>query len=149
MTASFHARLLERSFEWVATAGVRVIVIGIVATILLYPLRRSGNNLERILQGSLPSPAQVKRAATLTHVVRDVAQILILGVGALMVLSELEMDLKPLLAAAGIGGLAIGFGAQNLVKDMISGFFILLEDQLRVGDVVEIAGVSGQVEEVG
>ncbi len=65
-----------------------------------------------------------------------------------MILSEVGIDMKPLLAAAGLGGLAIGFGAQSLVKDIITGFFILLENQIRVGDVVEIAGVGGLVEEV-
>jgi small conductance mechanosensitive channel len=58
------------------------------------------------------------------------------------------IDLKPLLAAAGLGGLAIGFGAQSLVKDLISGFFILLENSVRVGDVVELAGVAGIVEQI-
>jgi small conductance mechanosensitive channel len=66
----------------------------------------------------------------------------------MMILSEIGIDLKPLLAAAGLSGLAIGFGAQSLVKDVISGFFILLENSVRVGDVVEVAGVSGVVEEV-
>jgi len=65
-----------------------------------------------------------------------------------MILSEGGVDLKPLLAAAGLGGLAIGFGAQSLVKDLISGFFILWEDSVRIGDVVEVAGVAGLVEEV-
>jgi len=72
----------------------------------------------------------------------------ILAVGGMMMLSEIGVDLKPLLAAAGLGGLAIGFGGQSLVKDVISGFFILLEDSIRVGDVVEVAGVGGVVEEV-
>jgi small conductance mechanosensitive channel len=65
-----------------------------------------------------------------------------------MILSEGGVDLKPLLAAAGLGGLAIGFGAQSLVKDLISGFFILWENSVRIGDVVEVAGVTGLVEEV-
>ena len=65
-----------------------------------------------------------------------------------MILSEMGVDLKPLLAAAGLGGLAIGFGAQSLVKDLISGFFILWENSIRIGDVVEVAGVAGLVEEV-
>lgn len=65
-----------------------------------------------------------------------------------MILSEMGVDLKPLLAAAGLGGLAIGFGAQSLVKDLISGFFILWENSVRIGDVVEVAGVVGVVEEV-
>jgi small conductance mechanosensitive channel len=92
--------------------------------------------------------AQIKRVDTLTHIIRDVARIVILFVGMTMILSEGGMDLKPLLAAAGLGGLAIGFGAQSLVKDLISGFFILWEDSVRIGDVVEVAGVSGVVEEV-
>lgn len=66
----------------------------------------------------------------------------------MMILCEIGVDLKPLLAAAGLGGLAIGFGAQSLVKDLISGFFILLGNSLRVGEVVEVAGVAGVVEEV-
>lgn len=99
-------------------------------------------------EGTLPGPAQLKRADTLAHVIRDVARAFILVVGAMMILSEVGIALKPLLAAAGLGGLAIGFGAQSLVKDMISGFFILLENSVRVGDVVEVAGVSGLVEEV-
>lgn len=84
----------------------------------------------------------------MTHVVRDVARVVVTTVGTMMILSEVGVDLKPLLAAAGLGGLAIGFGAQSLVKDVISGFFILLEDSVRVGDVVEIAGISGLVEDV-
>ena len=65
-----------------------------------------------------------------------------------MILSEVGIDLKPMLAAAGLGGLAIGFGAQGLVKDLISGFFILLENSIRVGDVVEVAGIGGIVEQI-
>ena len=84
----------------------------------------------------------------LTHIVRDVARSMILFVGMTMILSEGGVDLKPLLAAAGLVGLAIGFGAQSLVKDLISGFFILWENSIQVGDVVEVAGVSGLVEEV-
>jgi small conductance mechanosensitive channel len=75
-------------------------------------------------------------------------RIVIFFVGMMMILSEIGIDLKPLLAAAGLGGLAIGFGAQSLVKDLIAGFFILLENSIRVGDVVEVAGVSGLVEEI-
>jgi small conductance mechanosensitive channel len=102
----------------------------------------------RLYTGRLSGPTELKRADTLTQVIRDVARVVIFGVGGMMVLSEVGVDLKPLLAAAGLGGLAIGFGAQSLVKDVISGFFILLEDSVRVGDVVEIAGVGGLVEEV-
>ncbi len=69
-------------------------------------------------------------------------------IGAMMILSELGVDLKPVLAAAGLGRLAIGCGAQSLVEDVITGLFIRLANQVRVGDVVQIAGVGGFVEEV-
>jgi small conductance mechanosensitive channel len=116
--------------------------------VLLALLKRGVAKLSRLYEGTLPSPAQIMRAYTLTHIVRDVARIVILFVGMTMILSEVGIDLKPLLAAAGLGGLAIGFGAQSLVKDLISGFFILWENSVRVGDVVEVAGVEGLVEEV-
>lgn len=148
MTASFVTRFFDRSFDWVSTSGLRVILITVGMIVLLSLLKRVMTRLRGIYEGALPTPGQLKRADTLTHVVRDVSRVVILAIGSMMILSEVGVDLKPLLAAAGLGGLAIGFGAQNLVKDVISGFFILLENSIRVGDVVEIAGVGGLVEEV-
>lgn len=142
------AQLVERLVEWAMSSGIRVVLVGIAMLFLLAVTRQVLKRLRRLYEGALPSPAQRRRADTLTHVLRDVARIFIVAVGTMMVLSEIGIDLKPLLAAAGLGGLAIGFGAQSLVKDVISGFFILLEDSIAVGDVVEIAGVSGLVEEV-
>lgn len=140
--------LVERLVEWAMTSGIRVALIGIGMLLLLAVTRQVLKRLRSLYEGALPSPAERRRADTLTHVLRDVARAFIVTVGTMMVLSEIGIDLKPLLAAAGLGGLAIGFGAQSLVKDVISGFFILLEDSIAVGDVVEIAGVSGVVEEV-
>jgi len=70
------------------------------------------------------------------------------GIAILMVLRELSIDVLPILTGAGIAGLAVGFGAQNLVRDVISGFFLILEDQVRVGDLARINGVGGSVEQV-
>lgn len=148
MTASYFAGFYERSLEWFSISGLRIMLIVIGMAVLLAFLKRAVARFRRLYEGALQGPAQVKRADTLAHVVRDVARIIILTVGGMMILSEVGVDLKPLLAAAGLGGLAIGFGGQSLVKDVISGFFILLEDSVRVGDVVEIAGVGGLVEEV-
>ena len=148
MNIEFVEQLAENSLHWLATSGLRIVVIVLALIILLYLLKRTTGKLSQVLQGKLPTPSQIKRADTLTHVIRDVGQTAIAGVGGLLILSELGVHMGPLLAAAGIGGLAIGFGAQSLVKDMISGFFILLENQVRVGDVVEIAGVGGLVEVV-
>ncbi|MDH4237169.1 MAG: mechanosensitive ion channel family protein [Nitrospira sp.] len=144
----YFTRFVERALEWLSTSGLRVVAISIVMIIGLAILKRAMDRFRKLYEGKLPTEAQVKRADTLTHVVHDVARVLILAVGSMMILSEVGVDLKPILAAAGLGGLAIGFGAQSLVKDMISGFFILLEDSIRVGDVVEVAGVGGLVEEV-
>lgn len=148
MTTFFSTQALETVAKWLMTSGLRVVAILLAMVILLFVLKRAMGKLRELLQGALPGPAQLKRADTLTSVVRDVGRTAILAMGFLMILSEIGLDMKPLLAAAGLGGLAIGFGAQNLVRDVITGFFILLENQIRVGDVVEIAGVGGLVEEV-
>jgi len=89
--------------------------------LLLSLLKQVITRFCRVYEGSLSGPAQVKRVDTLTHVVRDVTRVFILVVGSMMNLSAVGIDLKPLLAAAGLSGLAIGFGAQSLVKDVISG----------------------------
>jgi len=148
MPASYFTRFFDRSFEWAVTSGVRVLLIITAMLVMLALLRRGVTKLSGLYQGTLPIRAQIKRVDTLTHIVRDVARFVILFVGMTMILSEGGVDLKPLLAAAGLGGLAVGFGAQSLVKDLIAGFFILWEDSVRIGDVVEVAGVAGLVEEV-
>ncbi len=89
-----------------------------------------------------------KRAHTLGNILRHAVLIVTFFIALLMILGELGIQLGPLLATAGIGALAIGFGAQGLVKDVISGFFIILENQYRIGDAIEVAGVSGLVESV-
>lgn len=148
MPAPYFTRFFERAFEWATTSGLRVLLIAVALLILLVLLKRAVAKLSRLYEGTLPSPAQIMRADTLTHIVRDVARIVILFVGTTMILSEVGVDLKPVLAAAGLGGLAIGFGAQSLVKDLISGFFMLWENSVRVGDVVEVAGEAGLVEDI-
>lgn len=89
-----------------------------------------------------------KRAETLTRLLRRGLFILLWGVAGLMILGELGIEIGPLLASAGIMGLAVGFGAQNLVRDVISGFFMLLENQVRVGDTAIVNGQAGMVEKV-
>ncbi len=98
-------------------------------------------------QSKRPSQAvRVQQVQTLAGVTNSIGVFIIVFVAGLELLQELNINLAPLLASAGIAGLAIGFGAQTLVKDVINGFFILLENQYDVGDVVRIAGVKGAVE---
>jgi small conductance mechanosensitive channel len=99
-------------------------------------------------QGS-PSHAheREKRLSTVVGLIQTTLKVLLYGTALLMILREIGLDITPLLTGAGIAGVAVGFGAQSLVKDVISGFFILLEDQIRVGDVIKInAGLAGSVE---
>jgi moderate conductance mechanosensitive channel len=97
----------------------------------------------------LASERRRQRAEALGSVLRSIASVAIFGVTTMTILGELGVDLAPLLASAGIAGLAIGFGAQNLVKDFLAGLFMLLEDQYGVGDVIDIGDVTGTVESVG
>jgi small conductance mechanosensitive channel len=88
------------------------------------------------------------RAKTLARITNNFISIAIVTVAVFLILSEVGIQIGPLLAAAGIAGLAIGFGAQSLVKDFLSGFFILLENQYRVGDVIKLGDMSGTVEKM-
>ncbi|MBS0387778.1 MAG: mechanosensitive ion channel, partial [Proteobacteria bacterium] len=89
-----------------------------------------------------------RRAETLARVTRHLANVIIWLIAGMLILSELGISVAPILGAAGVVGLAVGFGAQSLVKDYVSGFFLLLENQVTKGDVVEIAGKSGEVQDV-
>ena len=90
-----------------------------------------------------------KRTNTLTSVLNKLVGIVILVIAAITILPEFGVNIATLFAGIGVGGLAIAFAAQSLMKDFITDFFVILEDQYRVGDVVTIAGVSGTVEEIG
>jgi small conductance mechanosensitive channel len=98
---------------------------------------------------SVRSERRRQRAEALGSVLRSVSSVTVLSVATMLALAELGVNLAPLIASAGIAGVALGFGAQNLVKDFIAGLFMLLEDQYGVGDVVDLGEVSGTVEEIG
>ena len=89
-----------------------------------------------------------RRLNTVNAVLRNLGTVVVVLIAGMLVLGELGVSVAPLLATAGVAGLAIGFGAQSLIKDYFNGFFLLIEDQLREGDVVEIAGKTGEVEEM-
>lgn len=138
----------ERFATWLLTSGVRIVIVLTLAWIALRLLSGLSARLHKALVGSTASLERTKRADTILGMVRTTAAILIGLAAGMMVLHETGIDVAPVLATAGIGGLAIGFGAQTLVKDVISGFFLLVEDQVRIGDVVEVAGRRGTVETI-
>jgi len=127
---------------------VRISLILLLAWVLATVLRRAIRALRNRLESRLDDREALKRAETLTRVFRYFVTVAVTLIAGMMVLSELGVSLAPVLGAAGIAGIAIGFGAQSLVKDFFSGFFILFEDQIRTGDVVKIGNHSGVVEEI-
>lgn len=142
---------------WLATHGLAVVLIVVVALLLRSVARRLIGRLtswmtDRSRQGRPDGHAadlrRRQRVLTLTSLLRSASSVVIWTVAALMVCDQLGLPLGPLLASAGIGGLAIGFGAQSLVKDVISGVMLMVEDQFGVGDWVDLGEASGEVEEV-
>lgn len=124
----------------------KIVFVVIGAYILTRLLRVIARKSSEVHLRKLPPGVSVQQFRTVTTVLTSVGVFVILFVAALEVLSLLGLNLGPMLASAGIAGLAIGFGAQTLVHDFINGFFILLENQYDIGDTVRIAGVKGTVE---
>ena len=129
----------------VKTIRILLIVVGLMLA------GQIGNRLINGLMrpGRIPGAWDERRIKTLRGVIKSLLRYALYFVGAIMILSELNVDTRSILAGAGIIGLAVGIGAQNLVRDVVTGFFILFEDQFAVGDYVSIAGVTGTVEEHG
>jgi hypothetical protein len=138
----------QRILDWSLTSAPRILLILLATWIALKVARKLSTHLIDFIVGKNDDVEFQKRAQTLVGIARYIMILGISIIATLTILRELGIEIGPILAAAGIMGLAVGFGAQSLVKDVISGFFILLDDQIRVGDVVEIAGKSGLVEKV-
>ena len=136
--------------EWLLTHGVKVVLIVVAAFIVVRAATLAIRRLERGLErrhGQSDLEWQ-RRAATLGGILSSLVSAAVGFIAILMILRELTIDVMPILTGAGIAGLAIGFGAQNLVRDIISGFFLILEDQVRVGDLARVNGVAGTVEQI-
>lgn len=146
--------LLENSLDaavtWITTSGpgVLAVLVGavVVGWIIIYLLRQA---IKRIVaRKDLSELERRQRTQTLQRVTTVTVKILIVIAAGMILLSELGMDIGPLLAAAGVAGVALGFGAQYLIQDIITGFFILIEDQYSVGDIICLNDTCGAVEEV-
>jgi small conductance mechanosensitive channel len=140
--------LLKGIWTWTLTSGIQLVIIIILAYAGLKVAKSVSTRFVKALSRRQEDIEFQKRTETLGSVIRHILTVLILIVASMMALKELGIEIGPILAAAGIVGLAVGFGAQNLVQDVISGFFILLEDQIRVGDVVKVGETGGLVEKV-
>jgi small-conductance mechanosensitive channel len=147
MTVGLHP---EQLTHWVTQNGARILLL----ILLAFAANRFAASVIRnaeheIATGEdLKSLERRKRLQTVGATSRRFFAILIWSAAGLMVLRELDVDITPVLTGAGIIGLAVGFGAQTLVKDIISGLFLIAEDQVRLGDVAQVNGISGAVEEI-
>jgi small-conductance mechanosensitive channel len=126
----------------------KIILVVVVAFVLARVLRFVTNKIASLQSHRLQRGISAKQVRTLASVITSIGIFIIVFVAALEVLPLFGFELGPLLASAGVAGLAIGFGAQTLVKDFINGFFILLENQYDIGDKIRIAGVQGVVEDM-
>lgn len=135
---------------WLLSSGLRILVMALVLWFFLAAVRSIGRRIISFVEDDDPTTKneREKRAETLVRILNGAARAVALLVLLYVVLRELGVNVTPLLAGAGIAGIAIGFGAQSIVKDLFTGFFILLENQYRVGDVVKIGQASGLVEEI-
>lgn len=132
----------------VAVSGLRIVAILLLAWLALAVLRRALRLLHQRIGPRLDDVEAIKRATTLSRVLRYTATVVIGLITFVAVLAELGVSVAPILGAAGVVGLAVGFGAQSLVKDYVTGLLLLVENQIRQGDVVRLGEHSGAVEEV-
>lgn len=133
--------------QWTLVA-VRIAIIATAAWVVKKVLHRAVSGLRKKLTADVDDRETLKRTETLGRVIRYLVSVVVTLVAIMLILSEVGISLAPILGAAGVVGLAVGFGAQSLVKDYFTGFFLLLENQVRQGDVVTLGGHTGAVEEV-
>ncbi len=131
-----------------AATVLRIAMILLLAWMAKTLLQRAVGGLRKRVAERMDDREAAQRAQTLERVFRYLVTVVIGVLATMLVLAELGVSLAPILGAAGVVGLAVGFGAQSLVKDFVTGFFLLLENQIRQGDVVEVAGHTGTVEEI-
>jgi moderate conductance mechanosensitive channel len=154
--------------DWLVHTGLPILVILVAAALLRWVLHRLIRRIvRRSLESKLPdvleghratrvlasatgalSERRRQRTETLGSVLRSLVTTIVFGVAFVMILDEVDIPIAPLLASAGVAGVALGFGAQSLVKDFLSGIFLILEDQYGVGDVIDTGEAIGEVEDV-
>lgn len=158
---------MEDLWEKLVMAGIVVLVALVLRLVLVFVIKRSvrvltakhntrepdaelGSRARQILTraGGLASQRQKQRIATLGSLLRNVVDVVLVAITLLTVLAIFGVPMGPLIASAGVGGVALGFGAQSLVKDYLSGIFMLTEDQFGVGDLIKVGDLTGTVQEV-
>lgn len=141
------------SVDWLTSHGLRILIIIIAAVALGWLARQGVKRMQRRMESaeSLTAELDLQRATTLTQALHYAIRVVTWTLAILLILDQVGVNLAPLIAGAGIAGIALGFGAQSVVRDFLSGFFILLENQYVVGDIITVnadENVSGKVEQI-
>ena len=159
---------LQEAQDWLATTGLRILVILVTAAVALWLLRRmidrvvatmTSKSAARLAEAGragkvlasatgLSGERQRQRVEAVGSLLRSITTVVVVTIAGLTIMTELGISIAPLLASAGVAGVALGFGAQSLVKDFLSGVFMIFEDQYGVGDVIDTGEAVGTVEEV-
>ena len=135
--------------QWFVVNGLRIgLVLAGTYIVLRFARGLTARGLSRIAEKRRADEEQQKRLETLRNILQQTISVVVLVLAGFVVLGQLGINIGPILAGAGVMGIAVGFGAQSLVKDVITGFFILLDNRMNVGDVVQVAGVAGLVESI-
>jgi moderate conductance mechanosensitive channel len=138
-------------FAWLITHGARIVLIAIASWLLTLILKRVIERAVRIAvvpDGTMTEDSEKKREDTLIRIFNGALKIVILVMAVLMIVQEFGVKIGPILAGAGIVGLAVGFGGQYLIRDIITGLFIIIENQYRIGDVINVENIGGLVEDI-
>ncbi len=138
---SFSENFLETIWTWVLPSIFRLFLIVAIALFIKF-------FVDVTLDNFVSKFKNLKRAQTLRQILSSTSKVIIATIALMMILHELSLDIRPIIASAGILGVAFGLGAQQLMKDIINGFFILLEDQFCIGDTIKIDDVTGTVEKM-
>ena len=153
-TVEFWNSVLEKLIQWSITELPPILILIVATLIILKIFKAFTNRLKKVITKRLAKKEELesgesgKRVETLMNIVHGAGKVIIYVIFIMILLKKIGVDIGPLLAGAGILGLAIGFGSQELVRDFLSGFFILLENQIRKGDVAIINGTGGLVEDI-
>ena len=142
---------IEAIVPWLLNHGLKIIIIAVGAWLLNKIISRIIIRAVRIAvvpDSNMSEEAEKKREDTLIRIFTGATRILLLLIAILMILQEIGLEIGPILAGAGIVGLALGFGGQYLIRDIITGLFVILENQYRIGDVVNIDTTGGLVEDI-
>jgi len=142
--------LLDLAKNWMIAHLPRIVIIVLGMWLAIKSANFVSRRIRVLAEDDDPTREsdREKRANTLSHILKTASKVLVITICSIMIVKEIGIDIAPLLAGAGIIGLAIGFGSQALVKDIVTGFFILMEDQLRIGDVVRTGDHTGIVEKI-